>query len=266
LRLINKLFESREEFTAEQEDLGIEFSGSALSVLTAEIEVPEKRRAGENPHALYASTVDLVREKLEKLFPCYTAALDTRHFVIVFCLEDTDSGAQRGLLEGELRNTIAMVHNYFNVRLRMALGFPVEDPLRLHESCLAARQAFEETGPAEPLRFFEHQNYQLQMVAGVRDYIRRNLDKRLSLQEVAAVFNFSPNYLSQIFTKYAGEGFVEYTTAEKIRAAREMLIRGEGAIYEIAGRLGYESAFYFSKVFKKVEGISPREFLRRLEH
>jgi two-component system response regulator YesN len=44
-----------------------------------------------------------------------------------------------------------------------------------------------------------------------------------------------------------------------------MLLKGEGPMYEIAEKLGYESAFYFSKVFKKVEGISPREFLRRHE-
>jgi len=42
------------------------------------------------------------------------------------------------------------------------------------------------------------------------------------------------------------------------------MLRGEGRIYEISQKLGYDSAFYFSKVFKKVEGISPREFLQRI--
>jgi two-component system response regulator YesN len=107
------------------------------------------------------------------------------------------------------------------------------------------------------------QNYKQQMVNNVQDYIRRNLGKRLSLHEVAAVFNVSPNYLSQLFTRYAGEGFVEYITAARIAAAREMLARGEGPVYEIAEKLGFESAFYFSKVFKKLEGISPREFMNK---
>ncbi|MNP73962.1 DNA-binding transcriptional regulator AraC [compost metagenome] len=43
------------------------------------------------------------------------------------------------------------------------------------------------------------------------------------------------------------------------------MLRGEGRVYEISQRLGYESAFYFSKVFKKVEGISPREFMQQTE-
>jgi two-component system response regulator YesN len=111
----------------------------------------------------------------------------------------------------------------------------------------------------------QRQNYKQQVVANVQDYIRHNLGKRLSLHEVAAVFNFSPNYLSHLFTKYGREGFVEYITGARIAAAKEMLVRGEGPIYEIAEKLGYESAFYFSKVFKKVTGISPREFLHKLE-
>lgn len=74
---------------------------------------------------------------------------------------------------------------------------------------------------------------------------------------MAAVFNFSPNYLSQLFGKYGDSGFVEYITETRIAAAKEMLEQGDLKVYEIAEKLGYESAFYFSKVFKKVTGLSP---------
>lgn len=109
------------------------------------------------------------------------------------------------------------------------------------------------------------QSYKEHVVANVKAYIQENLNKRLSLQEVAAVFNFSPNYLSQLFSKYAKEGFVEYITSSRISAAKEMLSGGELRIYEIAERLGFGSSFYFSKVFKKVEGISPSEYIQKLE-
>lgn len=42
-----------------------------------------------------------------------------------------------------------------------------------------------------------------------------------------------------------------------------MMSEGNQKIYEIAAALGFESAFYFSKVFKKVEGISPTEYLNK---
>jgi two-component system response regulator YesN len=264
-RLVNKLFESRDQFEALKEELGIVFSGSALTVLTAEIETAQNTDGGEKLASLYASTAQMVREKLEKLFSCHMMILDSHHFIIVFCLEVSDPLAQRKLLERDLRKTIEMVHSYFNVRIRMALGCPVDDPLRLDESYLAARQALEKTSRDEPLRIFERQGFQQQLVAGVREYIKRNIDIRLTLPEVADHFNLSPNYLSNLFTKFTGGSFVEYVTSEKIAAAKKMLIRGEGPIYEIAEKLKFESAFYFSKVFKKVEGISPREFLRRLQ-
>lgn len=106
------------------------------------------------------------------------------------------------------------------------------------------------------------QSYKERVVSNVKEYIRANLDKRLTLNDVAASFGFSPNYLSQLFAKYADCGFVDYITETKITAAKTMLNDGSLKIYEIAEHLGYESAFYFSKVFKKITGQSPREYMQ----
>lgn len=109
------------------------------------------------------------------------------------------------------------------------------------------------------------QSYKEQIVKNVQEYIKRNLGTKLSLNQVADVFNFSPNYLSHLFSKIAKVNYVEYITETKITAAKEMMLRGEGRIYEISQKLGYESAFYFSKVFKKVTGMSPREYMQQIE-
>lgn len=109
------------------------------------------------------------------------------------------------------------------------------------------------------------QSYKEQIVKNVQDYIKRNLGSKLSLNQVADVFNFSPNYLSHLFSKIAKVNFVEYITETKIAAAKEMMVRREGRIYEISQKLGYESAFYFSKVFKKVTGVSPREYMQQID-
>lgn len=104
------------------------------------------------------------------------------------------------------------------------------------------------------------QNYKSKVILNVQKYIKENLDKRLSLNDVADIFCFSPNYLSQLFTKTAGCSFVEYITAMRVEKAKQLLLQNDAKIYEIAESLGFESAFYFSKVFKKTTGFSPREF------
>ncbi len=105
-------------------------------------------------------------------------------------------------------------------------------------------------------------DYKENLVVQIKAYIQANLDKRLSLNRVAAVFGFSANYLSQLFAKQASQSFVEYVTEEKIRLAKEIMQQNNIKIYEIAERLGFENAFYFSKVFKKVVGVSPREYMQ----
>lgn len=98
-------------------------------------------------------------------------------------------------------------------------------------------------------------------VAIVRKYINEHVTEHLSLNEVAEVFDISPNYLSQLFRKYNHTGFIEYVNICKIEEAKRLLEQEHLLVYEAADALGYESAFYFSKVFKKIEGISPKEYV-----
>lgn len=111
--------------------------------------------------------------------------------------------------------------------------------------------------------FFEEKrrDYKNHIVSNVKKYIHKNVAKRLTLNEVAAVFGISPNYLSQLFKKYNDMGFNEYVTLCKVNEAKHLLTDSNYKVYEVAEMLGFESAFYFSKVFKKVEGVSPTEYL-----
>jgi two-component system response regulator YesN len=106
----------------------------------------------------------------------------------------------------------------------------------------------------------QRQNYKMRVVRDVQAYIRKNLGKKLSLNDIAAVFNFSPGYLSQLFSKYAEEGFIEFVTMARVDAAKEMLANTDAKVFEIAEKHGFGNALYFSKVFKKMTGYSPREY------
>ena len=104
-------------------------------------------------------------------------------------------------------------------------------------------------------------DYKNHIVTNVRKYINEHVSERLSLNEVAAVFGISPNYLSQLFSKYNDTGFSEYINICKITEAKRLLEEENMKVYEAAEALGFDSAFYFSKVFKRVEGVSPTEYV-----
>ena len=105
-----------------------------------------------------------------------------------------------------------------------------------------------------------NKDYKNHIVINVKKYIK---EEKLTLNNVAEVFNISPNYLSVLFSKYNDTGFTDYINHSKVEAAKEMMTEGDYKIYEISDILGFESAFYFSRVFKKITGLSPRDYINR---
>ncbi|MCM1048476.1 MAG: response regulator [Clostridiales bacterium] len=114
--------------------------------------------------------------------------------------------------------------------------------------------------------FIEHKKeHRHHIVDNVKKYIEIHVTQKLNLNDVATIYGISPNYLSSLFKKYNNCGYSEYVTERKIAEAKRMMQKGNVKIYEVADALGFENAFYFSKVFKKVEGISPTEYLNRAD-
>ena len=108
-----------------------------------------------------------------------------------------------------------------------------------------------------------NKDYKNHIVKNVKKYIVEHVEEKFTLNKAAEVFNISPNYLSVLFSKYNDTGFSDYVNQCKIEAAKKMLEKGDLKIYEISDRLGFESAFYFSRVFKKVTGLSPRDYMNQ---
>lgn len=96
-----------------------------------------------------------------------------------------------------------------------------------------------------------------------KQYIAERIHERITLNDVAAYIHISPNYLSAIFKKETGKGFNEYFNEQKIQKAKELISSGNFKVYEISGMLGFENSYYFSKVFKKITGMSPTEYEER---
>lgn len=97
------------------------------------------------------------------------------------------------------------------------------------------------------------------------DYIDENFQSEgFSLKRVAREINVSANYLSAVFSREMKMTFVEYVTARRMEMARELLRSGGLRSGEVAAAVGYRDPHYFSFLFKKTQGCTPRDY--RAEH
>ena len=91
-------------------------------------------------------------------------------------------------------------------------------------------------------------------------YIAAHCAQRLSLQDVAEHCFVSQWHLSKLLNKHLGQPFYDLLNAERIRRAKELLETPSLRISEIADMVGYADTAHFSRVFKKLEGISAGEW------
>ena len=89
------------------------------------------------------------------------------------------------------------------------------------------------------------------------------MDEDISLGSVACEMKVSANYLSSAFSQSMERTFTEYITEKRMDRAKKLLLETELTSAEIATEVGYKDAHYFSFVFKKTAGISPREYRSR---
>jgi len=95
----------------------------------------------------------------------------------------------------------------------------------------------------------------------VLDYIDANYDQEsLSLSSAAREVNVSANHLSSIFSQNMQKTFIEYITEKRMEKAKHLLKDTDQSSGKIAMEVGYKDSHYFSFVFKKTQGCSPREY------
>lgn len=95
-------------------------------------------------------------------------------------------------------------------------------------------------------------------------YIDQHLQDPLSLRETAEALHMNSSYLSVLFKEQTGLTFSEYLTHRRIQRARELLLGTSMPVAEIAEQVGYQTARYFVKVFRSLEGQSPGQYRQSL--
>jgi AraC-like DNA-binding protein len=95
------------------------------------------------------------------------------------------------------------------------------------------------------------------------DFMQKHLDKTLKLSEIAHAVNTSVSHFAAVFRNKTGFAPIEYFNHLKIQKACQYLQFTEDRVREIAYNLGIEDLYYFSRLFKKVMGVSPNEYRKK---
>jgi iron complex transport system substrate-binding protein len=99
----------------------------------------------------------------------------------------------------------------------------------------------------------------------IKDYIEHNYQKHITIPFLADYLSITPEYASSVFRRETGETIITYLNRTRIRVAKDLLQNRSISIQYIAEQVGIPDDAYFSRLFKKEEGISPREYRSTLQ-
>ncbi|MBR2327530.1 MAG: helix-turn-helix transcriptional regulator [Clostridia bacterium] len=97
------------------------------------------------------------------------------------------------------------------------------------------------------------------------DYLERNTDKNVTIDDVCNQFFFSKTYIKTLFKQKTGKGMINYFNDLKIKKAKQLISLGEFTFTEIAEILSYGSVHYFSRSFKEYTGMTPTEYSKSVK-
>jgi len=116
------------------------------------------------------------------------------------------------------------------------------------------------------LLFAEIASRDLEPVTLVNQYIQKNFaDSTVTIDKIAQDLKFNTSYLCERYKQHTNTTISNALTAVRIEEACKLLTASDMKLYEIAYRVGYSNGKYFSKVFQKETGLSPKDY-RRLHH
>lgn len=97
----------------------------------------------------------------------------------------------------------------------------------------------------------------------IKDYIDNNYSKEISLETISNTFYINKFYLTRLFKETFGTTIINYLNRVRITKSKELVRYSNNNLDDIARSVGFKDQNYYSRIFKKIEGISPREYKRK---
>ena len=141
-----------------------------------------------------------------------------------------------------------------------AVGIASEQMVKLYlEQFLILLLRGEEA--AKPGRFSaEREDWDNQLVNDMIHYLQEHIYQELSISDLCRRFCYSKTQLSKVFKEATGSTIMDYYTRLKIKEAKYMIREGDLNFSQIAVQLSFDNPQYFSRTFKRIAGMTPKEY------
>ena len=157
---------------------------------------------------------------------------------------------------------------YAREGLRMGVVDYVVKPMSekdLEEALGRLRNVFAKQRKQNMLYIFEkivskEVNWNEPVIKNMCEYLEKNIQRNLTLEEVAEALNLNKDYLGKIVKNKTGLNFRNLYNRFKMECAKPLIKSGQYKVYEISEMLGYTSADYFTQLFKNSTGMTPAEY------
>jgi len=174
-------------------------------------------------------------------FDIQTVKVRLLELLVVLSRATIEAGADPGDTFRLSEDFVAQIENYTDV-----------DQLALWISDIVRRfivQAFD-------LAQVKHSD----VVFKITNYIKKNCSEKLSLESLAKEVFLSKSYLSSVFKQETKMSLTAYITKVRVEKSKRMLLEENTGLAAIASKCGFKDQSYFTKVFKKETGLSPKRF------
>jgi AraC-like DNA-binding protein len=100
----------------------------------------------------------------------------------------------------------------------------------------------------------------------VIEYIHKNYNKRISLDEIAKISGYSKYHFCRIFKKLSENTVIDYVNAIRIEKAKQLLKNSTLTIMEISYEVGFSHISHFNRNFKRIVGVTPSAYCKNMDN
>lgn len=104
-----------------------------------------------------------------------------------------------------------------------------------------------------------------QIVQEIKEYLKKNIAGKIKIEDVCHTIGYSKTYLCQLFKAQTSQSIMSYYNVQKIEYAKKLIRDSGHNITQISNMLSFDNPQYFSRVFKRVSGMTPTEFVNSLD-